>query len=42
MNYDSLIITNGIHKNEFKKEGVEKILKKYNVVSTYSQSNLKW
>ena len=42
MNYDSLIITNGIHKNEFKKEGIEKILKKYNVVSTYSQSNLKW
>ena len=42
MNYDSLIITNGIHKNEFEKEGVEKILKKYNVVSTYSQSNLKW
>ena len=42
MNYDSLIITNGIHKNEFKKEGVEKILKKYNVISTYSQSNLKW
>ncbi len=42
MNYDSLIITNGIHKNEFEKEGVEKILKKYNVISTYSQSNLKW
>jgi len=42
MNYDSLIITNGVHKNEFQKYGIEKILKKYKVNTTYSQSNLKW
>ena len=42
MNYDSLIITNGVHKNEFKNERVEKILNKYNVRATFSQGALKW
>ena len=42
MGYDSLIITNGIHKNEFKKKSIEKILKKYNVNATYFQNNLQW
>ena len=42
MNYDSLIITNGIHKKEFEKEGIENVLKKYNVKATFSQNELKW
>jgi len=42
MNYDSLIITGGIHKKEFEKEGIEKVLKNYNVKATFSQSILKW
>ena len=42
MNYDSLIITEGIHKEEIKKEGIEKILKKYNASANFSQSELKW
>ena len=42
MNYDSLIITNGVHKNEFKNESEEKILNKYNVRATFSQGALKW
>jgi len=42
MNYDSLIITSGIHNKEFKKEGIEKVLKNYNVKATFSQSILKW
>ena len=42
MNYDSLIITNGVHKKEFEKEKIEKVLKKYNVKATFSQSILKW
>ncbi len=42
MNYDSLIITDGIHKEEIKKEGIEKILKKYKANATFSQSELKW
>ena len=42
MNYDSLVITGGIHKKEFEKEGIEKVLKNYNVKATFSQSILKW
>ena len=42
LNYDSLIITNGVKKNEFKNERVEKILNKYNVKATFSQGALKW
>ena len=41
LNYDSMIITNGVHKNEFKNEIVEKILNKYNVKATFSQGALK-
>ena len=42
MNYDSLIITDGVHKREFEKEGIEKVLKNYKVKATFSQSILKW
>ena len=42
MNYDSLIITEGIHKEEIKKEGIERVLKNYNTIVTFSQSELKW
>jgi len=42
MNYDSLIITEGIHKEEIKKEGIERVLKNYNTIATFSQSELKW
>ena len=42
MNYDSLVITGGIHKKEFEKKVIEKVLKNYNVKATFSQSILKW
>ena len=42
MNYDSLFITDGIHKKEIQKEGIDNVLKKYNVKTTYYQSALKW
>ena len=42
MNYDSLVITDGIHKEEIKKEGIEKVLKKYKTRATFFQSELKW
>ena len=42
MGYDSLVITRGVHNEEFKKEGIEKVLKNYNVKATFSQSILKW
>ena len=42
LNYDSLIISNGIHKNEIKKNGIEKTAKSYETICNYIQSELKW
>tara|TARA_B100001057_G_C22627463_1_gene863058 strand:+ start:73 stop:891 length:819 start_codon:yes stop_codon:yes gene_type:complete len=42
LNYDSLLISNGIHKNEIKEKGVEKVTKSYEAICNYIQSNLKW
>ena len=42
MNYDSLIITSGVHNKEFEKEDIEKVLKNYNAKATFFQSMLKW
>jgi HAD superfamily hydrolase (TIGR01459 family) len=42
LSYDSLIISNGIHKNEIKKEGIEVVSKKYEVVVNFIQTELKW
>ena len=42
LNYDSLIISNGIHKNEIKKEGISEVSKKYEVIVNFIQTELKW
>ena len=42
MNYDSLFITGGVHNEEIKNEGIESLLKKYNVKTKYFQQELKW
>ncbi|WP_415303773.1 hypothetical protein [Candidatus Pelagibacter sp. Uisw_090] len=42
LNYDSLIISNGVHKDEIKKEGIDIVLKKYEVVVNFIQTELKW
>ena len=42
LNYDSLIISNGIHKNEIDKNGIEKTAKSYEAICNYIQSELKW
>ena len=42
LNYDSLIISNGIHKNEIKERGIEETTKSYEVICNYIQSELKW
>ncbi len=45
MKFDSLFITNGIHKNEFLNlpvENYDKVLKKYNAVTNYYQNKLCW
>ena len=42
LNYDSLIISNGIHKDEIKKEGIDVVSKKYEVIVNFIQMELKW
>ena len=42
LNYDSLIISNGIHKFEIEKNGIEKTAKSYETICNYIQSELKW
>ena len=42
LNYDSLLISNGIHKNEIKQNGLEKVSKSYEAICNYIQSELKW
>tara|TARA_B100001057_G_scaffold434697_1_gene464517 strand:+ start:402 stop:1220 length:819 start_codon:yes stop_codon:yes gene_type:complete len=42
LNFDSLIISNGIHKNEIKEKGIEKISKSYEAICNYIQSDLRW
>ena len=42
LNYDSLLISNGIHKNEIKEKGIENVSKSYEAICNYTQSELKW
>ena len=42
LNFDSLIISNGIHKNEIKHKGIEETSKSYETICNYIQSELKW
>ncbi len=42
LNYDSLLISNGIHKNEIKEKGIENVAKSYEAICNYIQSELKW
>ena len=43
LNIDSIFITDGVHKNEIKeKTSISNLLKKYNVMTNYYQSTLRW
>ena len=42
LGFDSLIISNGIHKNEIKKDGIEIVSKRYEVIVNFIQTELKW
>jgi HAD superfamily hydrolase (TIGR01459 family) len=42
LNYDSLLISNGVHKDEIKDNGIEKISKKYESIVNFMQSDLTW
>ena len=42
LNYDSLLISNGVHRQEINDRGIKEVSKQYNVVVNYIQSGLKW
>ncbi len=42
LNFDTLLISNGIHKNEIREKGIEKTSKSYEAICNYVQSELKW
>ena len=42
LNYDSLLISNGIHKNEIEEKGIEEVSKQYESIVNYTQSDLRW
>ena len=42
LNYDSLLISNGVHKEEIKKEGIDVVSKKYETIVNFVQAELKW
>ena len=42
LNYDSLLITNGIHKKEIEEKGIENVSRSYEAICNYIQSELKW
>tara|TARA_B100000768_G_C11216921_1_gene348647 strand:+ start:31 stop:849 length:819 start_codon:yes stop_codon:yes gene_type:complete len=42
LNFDSLIISSGVHKDEIEKEGIEKVSKRYEVIVNFIQTKFKW
>ena len=42
LNYDSLLISNGIHRLEIFNKGILKVSKEYETIVNYIQSDLKW
>jgi HAD superfamily hydrolase (TIGR01459 family) len=42
LNYDSLLISNGVHKNEILDQGIENTSKQYEAVVNFIQTDLKW
>jgi len=42
LNYDSLLISNGIHKDEIKDKGIQNVAKEYESIVNFIQSDLKW
>ena len=42
LGYDSLLISNGVHKNEIEKNGIEVVSKKYEVIVNFIQTELEW
>ena len=42
LNYDSLLVSNGIHRDEIKNKGIQKVSKEYETIINFIQSDLKW
>lgn len=42
LNYESLLISNGIHKKEIEENGLDKVTKSYEAICNFTQSELKW
>ena len=42
LNYDSLLISNGIHRDEIKIKGVQQVAKEHETIVNFIQSDLKW
>ena len=42
LNYDSLLISNGVHKKEIEEHGLESVSKNYEAICNFTQSELKW
>jgi HAD superfamily hydrolase (TIGR01459 family) len=42
LNFDSLLITNGVHKLEIGERDIETVSRQYEVIVNYIQSDLKW
>ena len=42
LNYDSLLISNGVHKEEIKNSNIDNVSKQYESIVNYIQSDLKW
>ena len=42
LNYDSLLVSNGIHKDEIKDKGIQQVAKEYETIINFIQSDLKW
>ena len=42
LNYVSLLISNGIHRNEIKNKGIQDVSKEYEAIVNFIQSDLKW
>ena len=42
LNYDSLLISNGVHKDEIKHKGIKQVAKEYETIVNFIQSDLKW
>ena len=42
LNYDSLLISHGVHKKEIADNGLDQVSKKYEAICNYTQTELKW